>query len=132
MDYSQYKNEMAYPLKANFTVTYFYKQGVTIAKKHAADGGFEFFVPGVSKQDLQSMIKEQSIDEAAFKVARQEYHAESARLENQFTKDLFAELGIENNPKRFKLYAKAYEMGHSAGLAEVYSYAADLVELIQE
>jgi hypothetical protein len=33
--------------------------------------------------------------------------------------DAFEELGITNNPKREKLYSKAWEFGHPSGLQEV-------------
>ena len=51
---------------------------------------------------------------------------------DKFKKDLFDELGIANNPKREKLYAKAYQMGHAYGYSEIYGYASDLVELIED
>ena len=50
----------------------------------------------------------------------------------RFKEDLFVELGIENNPKRDKLFSLAWEMGHSCGFNEVYLVAEDLVELIRE
>jgi hypothetical protein len=75
-------------------------------------------------------VVEVTVDTAAFQAARDAYGAETARLEAQFKADLFKELGIENNPKRDKLFSKAWELGHSSGYSEVYSYADDLVELI--
>lgn len=52
--------------------------------------------------------------------------------QNKFKEDLFDELSITNNPKKDKLYAKAYQMGHAYGYSEVYNYACDLVELIED
>lgn len=52
-------------------------------------------------------------------------------LHEQFKKELFDELGIADNPKREKLFSKAWEQGHGCGYAEVYNYACDLVDLIQ-
>jgi hypothetical protein len=60
------------------------------------------------------------------------YYLEEARLRKMFEEDLFANLGITDNPKRHKLLQKAWGMGHSAGYSEVYSYASDLVELIED
>jgi hypothetical protein len=60
-----------------------------------------------------------------------EFHDANTRLELEFKKDLFEELGITNNPKAEKLYNYAWDLGHSAGYHEVYSYAQDLLELIQ-
>lgn len=51
---------------------------------------------------------------------------------DKFKKDLFDELGIANNPKREKLYAKAYQMGHAYCYSDIYGYACDLVELIED
>lgn len=58
------------------------------------------------------------------------YHNEKAELLEQFKKDLFEDLGIQNNPKRHLLYDKAWDRGHSSGLYEIFSCAQDLVELI--
>jgi hypothetical protein len=49
-----------------------------------------------------------------------------------FDDDVFADLGISDNPKRHKLMAIAWEHGHSCGYSEVYYYASELVELIKE
>jgi hypothetical protein len=59
------------------------------------------------------------------------YSEDCARLSDEFRKDLLADLGITNHPKADLLFSKAYEMGHSSGRSEIYSYALDLVELIQ-
>lgn len=48
----------------------------------------------------------------------------------EFKRDLFEALDIEDNPKRELLYEKAWEMGHAYGLAEVYCKACDIVDLI--
>jgi len=61
----------------------------------------------------------------------QAYHTDNARLEEEFKKDLFKDLGITNNPKAEQLYAKAWDLGHSTGYSDVYIYACDLVELIE-
>lgn len=56
--------------------------------------------------------------------------AHKTELHEQFKEELFEELGITNNPKRHRLFEKAWEQGHGCGYAEVYSYACDLVDLI--
>ena len=48
----------------------------------------------------------------------------------EFKRDLFKDLDIEDNPKRELLYDKAWEMGHAYGFSEVYSKACDMVDLI--
>lgn len=64
-------------------------------------------------------------------VAYEAYRAEDRRLHDLFTNDLFEYLGITNNPKRFKLFEKAWSIGHSYGYHEVWGHAEDLVELIE-
>lgn len=52
--------------------------------------------------------------------------------ESKFKADLFDELGILNHPKRELLFDKAYKLGHANGFNEVFNYALDLVELIED
>jgi len=58
------------------------------------------------------------------------YRAEERYLVEMFKQDLFNDLGIADNPKRDKLFAIAWDMGHSSGYSEVYNYACELVVLI--
>lgn len=60
------------------------------------------------------------------------FMAESARLSQLFKDDLFAALGISENPKREKLYAIAYEKSHSGGFSEIHCEALAMVDLILE
>jgi hypothetical protein len=62
----------------------------------------------------------------------QAYQDEKQRIYLQFKQDVFAELDIEDNPKRDLLFDKAWERGHACGLHEVFMYAEDLVELIRD
>jgi hypothetical protein len=63
--------------------------------------------------------------------AAKAYHEDCTRLSAEFRADVLADLGITDHPKADLLFSKAYDMGHSSGFSEVYSYAQDLVELIQ-
>jgi len=58
------------------------------------------------------------------------YREETLQLVELFKQDLFIDLGIENNPKREKLFRLAWEMGHSSGYSEVVGIADELVDLI--
>lgn len=60
------------------------------------------------------------------------YRAEDKRLLEKFENDIYADLGIENNPKKEKLFSLAWSMGHSAGYSEVHGYACELVTLIED
>jgi len=62
---------------------------------------------------------------------RKAYDKDRTRLEELFMNDLFEQFGVTTNPKKDLCYSKAWEMGHSAGLAEIANYFADLVELIK-
>lgn len=64
------------------------------------------------------------------RVARREYGKETARLENKFRDDLEAETRMVGHPKAGLLFSKAWEMGHSSGLMEVYNFYTDLIELV--
>jgi hypothetical protein len=85
---------------------------------------------GFSSEHLATAVLEKATRDAAYKEAKTAYNAETARLMQQFKADMFEDLGITDNPKADKLYAKAWDYGHSSGLREVYNYAADLVDLI--
>lgn len=61
------------------------------------------------------------------------YGHESPRNDDsRFRLNLYHVLEIEDNPKRHKLFEKAWQEGHSEGLYSVLGTAADLVELITE
>jgi hypothetical protein len=61
----------------------------------------------------------------------QRYRDASSQILENFKMDAFEELGITNNPKREKLYSKAWEFGHPSGLQEVFFYMEELTELIE-
>lgn len=64
------------------------------------------------------------------KEARAIFKERNLALTEQFKQDAFKELGIENHPKRELLYKKAWELGHSGGLSEVWYYLSELADLI--
>jgi hypothetical protein len=64
-------------------------------------------------------------------VARDAYYARSHEIAEQFRKDLEEEHSMTGHPKADKLYAKAWEDGHSAGFAEVENVYSDLIELVK-
>jgi len=58
------------------------------------------------------------------------YREETVGLVQMFKQDLFIDLGIQDNPKREKLFEIAWNMGHSSGYSEVYNYAREIADLI--
>ncbi len=68
--------------------------------------------------------------QADYDAARMAWHADEQRLLEQFRKDLEAEFDLTGHPKADKVWSKAWEHGHSAGLGEViywYDEFADMV-----
>lgn len=59
------------------------------------------------------------------------YYNEESRLHQQFIDDLEKENGMENNPKKDILWAKAWEHGHSSGYEDVINIYEDLIELVK-
>lgn len=127
MDFDKYKNALPYPTEAEFRTTFWYKGGKLVAERR----GEEAAVAHVSGLRLEECTKEVVVDKDALRAARAKYNAETARLTELFRQDMFEDLGIENHPLREKLYSKAWNDGHSAGLSEVYNCAQDLVDLIE-
>jgi hypothetical protein len=66
-----------------------------------------------------------------YNLAKRAYNEEIGKLMEQFKEDLFKDLRISDNPKRHKLFQKAWESGHAYGCENVYNKALDLVELIR-
>jgi hypothetical protein len=59
------------------------------------------------------------------------YQNDQNRLNTLFKLDLETEHGVTDNTKRDRLFALAYEEGHSSGYAEVALVYGRLVELIK-
>jgi len=53
------------------------------------------------------------------------------KLRLEFETDLFVDLGISDNPKRYELLAKAREISHNGVMSEIYDTALRLVSLIK-
>lgn len=85
--------------------------------------------------NIDSKSEEQRIREELEKEVEARYNDINQKVRDrmeEFKNDLFEELGITNNPKREKLFNKAWEHGHAYGFYEVYNVACDLVELIED
>lgn len=63
-------------------------------------------------------------------VQRKSYQDDQRRLNDQFMEDAIEAAGLKGNPKADKVWAKAWDLGHSAGHGEVWSYLTDLAELV--
>jgi hypothetical protein len=123
-------SELKHPQKKDFTTTFYYHNGKCIA----IDRNNEFDV--LDDQYTPSFIaevavKEKIVDGDAYKRAMQEYRVKEGAIYTNFKFALYEDLGISRNSKREKLFAKAWDRGHSSGFYEVYNTALDLVDLIE-
>ena len=81
--------------------------------------------------NLKTVRKEYDDAVVAARQARIDYNREDNRLIELLQRDLEVEHGLTNNPKRGKLWSKAWDHGHSSGLSEVVCWYEDLAELIE-
>lgn len=107
-----------YPNKHDYQTTYYYKAGVCVGNSNDKDIPSDY------------SVKETVTDEKSYREHLVQYNNEKAKLHNEFKLDLFEELGITDNPKREKLFEKAWENSRSAGLYAVLNEAEELVDLI--
>lgn len=133
MNFKDYTHNIPYPVKRAFTTDYVYKGGKLVATRHYSSkysGPTTIFEYGYSVIPDNHTI-ESVVDDARYKVALDAYHAAEQAVYDKFKNDVFADLGISDNPRRQVLFSKAWERGHSSGLQEIYNVACDLVELIE-
>ncbi len=64
------------------------------------------------------------------KWSRADSQREEAKEIEEHESALAKEYGIENHPKRAKLWSLAWEHGHSSGFSEIEIYYREFVELI--
>lgn len=67
----------------------------------------------------------------SYATEREEYQKQEIKLYDEFVKDLYEHLEIQDHPKKEILFNKAWGLGHAYGYAEILTYAEDLVELIK-
>lgn len=133
MNFDSYKNTLKYPLRKDFTRKFLYKSGKLVAtitptpNEEAPTTVFESEFTEIPEK----CVVETEVDGVAYKLAIDAYHAAEQAVYDNFKNDLFADLGISDNPRRQVLFSKAWERGHSSGLREIYNVACDLVELIE-
>ena len=116
---------MARPFKRNYTTVYVYDRGQCIGT----------YTPETYSEERPNLpkdhVKQEVVDEEAFKKDMNEYQRLSRQKEHEFKEDLKEEFGVLDNPKAERAFALAWEKGHSAGLEDVYSKFDDFVELIE-
>jgi len=92
------------------------------------------FSPSVEElEEYKKKLEEYERRKKEYKEKFKEYRAEKQRLIEQFKKDAFKELGIENFPEvvKEKVFEIAWEEGHSEGFYRVYEKMEVLVDFLK-
>jgi ArsR family metal-binding transcriptional regulator len=121
------KPQTLYPNKKDYITFYVYDKGACIYSESSLSN-----TKSNLKEDYPNAVIQEVLDKEAYEAHRKEYDAESAKLHQEFVKDLFEEFGVCNNPKSIRCFELAWEHGHSSGYSEVYNYFGDFVELIRD
>ena len=121
------KPQTLYPNKQDYITFYVYDRGELLFAGFASTNSKIKL-----KEDYPNAVIQEVLDEERYKAHRKEYESESAKLRQEFQNDLFEDFGVSDNPKRFKCFDLAWELGHSSGLQVVYTYFGDFVDLIKD
>ena len=81
--------------------------------------------------DVRAAMAKYEADEAAFTAARLAYSEDERRLHDLFVALLAEENGMTGHPKAGKVYAMAYDRGHSGGMGDVITEYEELVDLVK-
>lgn len=111
MNYEKYQNKISYPEKPKKPFIDSKIATPRMYREHAA--ALEFYE-----------IEKEKYDEK-----RKAYDEEDYRLEQEFKKNALEEVGLTNHPKADKIYAYAWQEGHSSGFSEVFNTLLELSEL---
>lgn len=117
---TDYETPLGWPTKENFTTRFYYRHGELIATVRPGED-----TPAIAP----GAVKETSVNEEAFKIARAEYGRHEAALRERFVVDLLKDNGVADNEFTRALYGIAWDQSHSSGLHEVESTFGDLCHL---
>lgn len=157
MDYEKYKNNMAYPDRADFETIRFGKLGspayalpykgfldeMRKIPELSGESVINAISPGAGSKSTMEVLSayrfmsELEFDKEAYDSAMTAYNTHSSELYQQFEKDLLAECGLEDIPAHLvgPLLSLAYQDGHSSGYSEIankfYSLAEATVPLME-
>ena len=123
-DFDYYKTKLPYPRKSDFTTVYGYKHGERIWAVTA-----EQYQEKSEELETAATI-ERDTDDEAYRAARTAYNEDEARFKKEFMDDLIEEFGLTGHPKAHQVYNLAWDYGHSAGLAEVYTHFGNFAPLV--
>jgi hypothetical protein len=122
-------NIEVYPDRREYTEVFVYDKGVLIWR-----GDLHVYNQVLESLKLKhpNYVMQKFLNEEAYKEQRTKYNVESARLHTEFKEDIFDEFGVQNHPKRERVFEMAWDRGHSSGFSEVYLVFEELVELIKD
>lgn len=112
----EYKTKLVYPTKPVMP---------DVLKKRALELTTEEMV------NIKQVIADWETAQLQYPVLRQNYFDDQNRLEEQFRIDLAEENGLVGHPKEPKLFAIAWEYGHSSGLHEVAYHYEEFAALVR-
>jgi hypothetical protein len=122
-------NSEVYPDRREYTGVFVYDKGRLIWNGSLND--YSLVLESL-KQNHPNYVMQKFVNEEAYKEQRTKYNVEEKRLRREFEEDLYEEFGVQNHPKRKKVFEMAWERGHSSGYSEVCFNFEELVELIKD
>ncbi len=123
------ENNEVYPDRREYTGVFVYDKG-----KLVWQGGLNDYslVLESLKRNHPNYVMQKFVNEESYKEQRTKWNVENARLHTEFKEDIFGEFGVQNHPKRERVFELAWDRGHSSGFSEVYLVFEELVELIKD
>jgi len=67
-----------------------------------------------------------------YKMKKEKYYEDKARLEEQFKKDALEYVGLSNHPKKDMIYGQANMDGHSNGLEDILIHLEKLASFVYD
>jgi len=131
MNFDKYKNEKPYPIYVQRVPNIEYLNNLVYSWAELI--GEEKVNEIVSTiQNLIKILKDVELEAFAKRGEMLDAHGkEDKRLNEEFWKDAFAELGIDSNhPKAGTLKRIAWENGHAHGYSDVFSELINLADLL--
>jgi len=123
------ENNEVYPDRREYTGVFVYDKG-----KLVWQGGLNDYslVLESLKRNHPNYVMQKFVNDESYKEQRTKWNIENARLHTEFKEDIFEEFGVQNHPKRERVFELAWDRGHSSGFFEVYLVFEELVELIKD
>ena len=113
MNFDQFKNTVEYPDRP----------GKPVLPKCATPADYRKYA-----QDLEQHAAR--LEE--YKKSSDAWHKEQGRLDDLAKQAMLEDVGLAKHPKRDKIYAYAWEQGHSGGYNDVWCVLSDIADLFKD